>query len=728
MIRKLIIESLVLTAVALPAAALAAENGLSGSITLGGAIVDVSNESFKFGEYTGLSDDSFYVIANADLSYETGPYYLDFRASNLGLDNRRGYAEAGRYGGYKLFAEYLETPKLISNNSKTIFDGAGGANLTLPAGFVTGAQTINFTNLADHRKDVELRLERKTGRVGFAHSIGNTDVSLSFERESKDGIKYIGGTLGISGGNTRSVGLPEPVDYTTNTLRFSAAHTADTAQVQFDYFLSTFDNENDSIIWEVPFTVATYPTVARTSLPPDNIHHRFSLSGGVDLPHYSRLSGVFEYGIMSQDEDLLPYSHNPLSTVTVPVPRQSADAQINTTHFALNLSSRPVRKLAVKAGYRFYKTDNRMDRTLFRYVKNDTAQPQEALASASALFSLPYDYTQNKLSMDASYHLFTATTLRVGFAHDIIDRDYREIETTRENTYKAALSSSYIPHTTVGVDYLKGMRRADDEYNESLLFDAYHTPEYIATLAADVQFDNHPLMRKFDIANRDRERYGANVTVFPTDMTTLAAYVNHAKDRYSDSVLGLQHSTTDSFTVDGSITPVDFATVYAFYTKEELESEQDSRSFSGAAVKAAQSADPNRNWSAFHDDDVDTFGVGTKLGFLENRLVFNADYTFSQSTSSIRFTAGSVIAVPPVPTDMPDLKTRLHTVNLKGRYMLSKNLSVGAGYQFEDYESDDWAVDNYEPASATIPNVLTLVGPVQDYEAHTGMVFLTYTL
>jgi len=63
-----------------------------------------------------------------------------------------------------------------------------------------------------------------------------------------------------------------------------------------------------------------------------------------------------------------------------------------------------------------------------------------------------------------------------------------------------------------------------------------------------------------------------------------------------------------------------------------------------------------------------------------------------------------------------------------GKYKLNSLLSLGAGYKFEDYKSDDWAYDNFAPASSTIPNVLTLVGPVADYEAHTGMVFLTYSL
>jgi len=731
MFRKLA-STLILAALAPLPSFVLADDGMHGSVTVGGAFVGTTTETYKFGEYSGITGDTFYQIIDADLNYDSGPYYFDIRASRLGVENRRAYIETGRYGGYRLFLEYAETPKLISNSSKTVFDGTGTSRLTLPSGFTTGSQTTNFTNLGSYRHDVNLELLRKSGKVGLSDTFGSADVAVSFEREHKDGIKYIGGTLGTSGGNTRSVGLAEPVEYFSDTVRFTAAHTGDAAQVQFDYYLSVFDNNNESLVWDNPFTVTNYPTVARTSLPPDSIHHRVSLSGGVDLPMYSRLSAIFEYGIMEQDEDLLPYSNNTASTVTVPVPRQSAEARIETTHLGLNLSSRPVTGLALKAGYRFYQADNKLPRTLFRYVKNDMGQAQEALTSASALYTLPYAYAQNQFKLDASYYLFSGTTLRAGLAHELIDRDYREVQTTKENTYKAGVNSTFIPHTSVGFDYLKAKREGGDEYDEAKIYEFYHTQDYIDTVYAPIRFDNHPLARKFDIADRERDRYNANFTVFPTDTATLSAYFSYNSDEYDESVFGLQSARTRSITLDGSIAPVGFATVYAFYTKEEMKSEQASRSYSGGTTagsnKDIQSVDSTRDWTAVHDDDVDTFGLGTKLSFLEDRATVNVDYAFSQSTSAIRFTAGSGISTALIPKDLPDLKTRLHTLNVTGKYKLNRQLSLGAGYKFEDYKSDDWAYDNFAPASSTIPNVLTLVGPVADYEAHTGMVFLTYSL
>src|SRR3972149_5793619 len=217
-----------------------AEDGLKGSIEVGGAAVDLNSKSFKYGEYTGVNDDGVYLVGNADLTYNKDAFFIDFRANDIGLDSRRLYLETGRYGRYKLFLGYNKIPKLISNNSKTPLDGEGSATLTLSSGFVRGSQTTDLTNLSDNKKDVELSTQRKDESVGFSMTMDKVDFNISFKRNEKDGIKSIGGTLGNSGGNTRSIGLPEPVDYTTDEFRTSLAYTGETTQLQFDYYLSDF--------------------------------------------------------------------------------------------------------------------------------------------------------------------------------------------------------------------------------------------------------------------------------------------------------------------------------------------------------------------------------------------------------------------------------------------------------------------------------------------------------
>src|SRR3990172_7988818 len=61
-----------------------AEDGLEGSIEVGGALTDLDSKSFKYGEYTGVNDDSVYFAGDVDLSYNRNAFFLDLRTDNIG--------------------------------------------------------------------------------------------------------------------------------------------------------------------------------------------------------------------------------------------------------------------------------------------------------------------------------------------------------------------------------------------------------------------------------------------------------------------------------------------------------------------------------------------------------------------------------------------------------------------------------------------------------------------
>ncbi len=701
---------------------------LKGDVTGGVSVVNPDDESFKYGEYTGVADDGILINGNAGLIYDREPYYLKFSARNIGLDDRRLYLEKGKYGKFSVFLGYDELPRLISGNSRTPFEGAGGDTLTLPAGFVTGATTTAMTNLASSLKDIDLELKRTKWTLGFSEYFSRKlNVSVSYDRGKKEGMKSYGSTVGTGGGNGSSVILPEPVDYTTEELKTSVVYTGRTGQLQLDYFLSYFTNDVDSITWDNPYNTATFPATARISLPPDNLHQRFSLSGGVNLSSHARLNMSAEYGKMEQDEDLFPYSINPLSTVTTPLPRDSAKAEIDVRTLTLNLAYGPLSGLGLNARYRYYSTTNKTPKDLFQYVKNDTGVAQAAVTDSWALYNLPYDYIQNQLKLDASYYLFSGTSFKAGFDHEVTERDFREIAKTNENTYRAALQSRYIPSASIGLNASYAVRKADDPYSESHLYDEYHTVDYINTIATAVRFDNHPLLRKFDIANRNRTKYGANTSLSLTDNATVGIQYNTLKDDYDVSQLGLAFRKNTNYTVDAAYSPSEFTSLYVFYTREAIGTKQNSRSYSGGGgaggTKDTQSSDPNRNWTARHDDNVNTLGAGASFGFMDNRIVIDADYSYAVSDTGIRFTAGSALTAP---TTLPKLKTNLQSLDITGRYRLKSSLTVGVAYNYENYRSDNWQTDGVASGSAIIANVITLSDSTPDYEAHQGMLFLTY--
>lgn len=720
MIKKLTFMGLVLTAVVIFPFQVMAQEGeeakaLTGSITVGGALVDLDRESAKAGEYTGVDDDTLYLIGDADLSYDNGRMYLDLRASNIGLENRNIYLESGRYGRYKIYLEYDEMLHLLSDNAKTTFDGAGGSSLMLPTGFTKGFPPPSMT-----AKEVDLELERKSGTAGFSINLGrNLDLKVSAKREEKEGTKSLGGTIGFLG----AVVLPEPVDYTTDEVRATVSYSGKTAQAELSYNLSTFNNNDESLAWDNPFD--DNPEMGKTSLPPDNRYQKVGLSGGINLPYSSRLSAVAEYGEMRQDETLLQYSNNNDSltptVISTPLPRESADAEINTTHVMLNLASRPIPKLSLDARYRYYKIKNETPRDLFQYVPHDSAgTSQAATDDANAVYNLPYDYIQNQFKVDASYYLLKGTTLKAGYDRDVIDRDYREAARTAEDTYKIKIISRAIPSAFITADYSYAKRGIDGDYNDSRVYDYYHTTDYIGTLPSDERFGNHPDLRKFDVAERERDKYGAKVTLFGSENTSVGLNYNRVTDDYTDSTLGLTESDNKTYTVDFSFSPAESTTVYTFFTREELSYDIAGREF----VKGTSSVtDPAFAWEVDNENDINTAGIGASVDFMEKKLVVAADYSYSESDGSIKFSSGGSVAAP---IDMPDLKTHLHRFKVSGKYRVTENLTAGVGYEIENYSSDDWSTDGIDPASTTVSNLLTLSGSTTDYEAHKGIMYVSY--
>ena len=193
---------------------------IKGSMTVGLALVQVDNPSFQFGKFTGVTDDTVYLIGAADVRSNSGKRYWNLKADDLALDNRMFTLNAGTLGKYKLHFGYSELDDLISNNSQTHFYGAGGATLTLPPGFVKGKDTPNMTTLAANMKNVDIGTKRKEGDVSFSYATAqNVELSFSFRRYLKNGIKSMGAVVFSDDDGPQGLVIPEPVDYHTDELR-----------------------------------------------------------------------------------------------------------------------------------------------------------------------------------------------------------------------------------------------------------------------------------------------------------------------------------------------------------------------------------------------------------------------------------------------------------------------------------------------------------------------------
>ena len=79
------------------------------------------------------------------------------------------------------------------------------------------------------------------------------------------------------------------------------------------------------------------------------------------------------------------------------------------------------------------------------------------------------------------------------------------------------------------------------------------------------------------------------------------------------------------------------------------------------------------------------------------------DYSLVSTTAEQDFSSG--VAAGLAPSDLPEVDTRLHELDLSGLWQMRDNLAFRLSYRFYYYQSDDWALDGV--AVDTIDKVLS---------------------
>jgi MtrB/PioB family decaheme-associated outer membrane protein len=653
------------------------DEGISGELEVGGGYV--SDGSFKFGEYNGLYDDGAFVLGSIKARYRDGKGgYLDLRGRDLGIDSRMLDVEGGQQGSYRLFLNYNQIPHYTSDSAQTPYLGAGSDTLLLPSAWVRAGTTAGMTQLNASLHDAVLQTERKRLGIGVAFIPARKwETAVNVRHEVRDGQKRTAGSIFF----TNTAQLIEPVDYTTDEVEVSATYTTRQWQSKLAYYGSFFNDHNASLTWQnaYPFASTGSTDFGRSALPPDNQFHQILLSSGYQLSERTRVSGDIAMGRMEQDASLLPATIN--TNVTVALPRQSADAKVDTLTANLKINSAVSNKLRLNAAYRYNDRDNRTPVDLFTWVSTD------ANFTSAPLMNQPYSFTDNTLKLDADYRLTQKTKIGAGYEYEKRDRTNLDVDNTNEDTFWGKLS----------------VRAPDDIELSARVAHA----ERDASGYNPVNPTQNPLLRKYNMADRNRDTANVQAGFYPHERLSIGLNAGLSVDDYSDSALGLTGSREIDFGADASMILTDKTSLHAFASWQKIKSDQaGSQSFATA------------DWFAKYDDTIDNFGIGVKHRLIRDKLDIGADYALLNSTSEISVQTGVPGAA------FPDLKTELDTVKLYADYHLKDDITLHAAYWYENYDSRDWSRDGVDPA--TISNVLGLGEDAPSYDVHVVMVSVRY--
>lgn len=656
------------------------EQGYSGTLELG--VGNVSDSSFKFGEYNGLNEDSGFVIANAQARYrDLDADYLDLSVRDLGLGSRSLYIEGGRQGSYSLFLGYDEISRFISDSIQTPYRGAGSDTLTLPAGWVTAGNTAGMTQLDASLQTHELEMERKRLDLGasfIADSPWKYDVK--YRHETREGTRRSAGTFLV----LQAARLIEPVDYETEQVDASASYLGEQWQFTLAYYGSFFSNDHDALTWENAYTpLTTGADSGQLALPPDNQFNQLILSTGYQMSQETRISGDIAVGRMEQDEDFLPATLN-ASLAPVSLPRNSAEAQVDTLVGDLRVISALSDKLRLNAAYKYSDHDNRTPQSQYDWISTDV------IAATTSRTNQPYSFTRRQITLSGDYYASRTTRVAAGLEQENYERSLQEVDETDEITAWGKLTVRAKDFTDLTLRVARAERDAS----------AYRP-------VSETDPPQNPLLRKYNMADRNRTSTGVTANSMVGETINLGMSLDYADDDYTESVLGLQSARELSVHFDTSVLISNDTSMHMFAGRDDIRSKQ----AGGQSTAVAE-------WTATNRDQVDSLGLGFKHRFMDDKLEMGMDYVMSNSTGRITVFAGS-------PDDLPELTVDMDSIRIYADYRLKDNMSVHAGYWYERYDTRDWALDGVDVD--TISNVLSLGETSPDYELNVVSLSLRYT-
>jgi MtrB/PioB family decaheme-associated outer membrane protein len=661
------------------------EKGLEGSA--GASALNVSDDSARFGDYTGLDESGAYINAEADMLYRAeGGYAVSLQAQDLGLDSRFLELRAGRRGHWMVDLSWDEIPRRLDDSVSTVYDGLGSGRLTLPSSWVRGNFTSELAALDASLRDFTLGWDRQTLGLGleFVQS-KRLRYEVDFNSQTKEGSGLTWGSfLGTA------ADLVKPLDYQTDQVDAAIVYATDKWNVRASYYGSFFSNKNTALTWDNPFNG---PDQGRMALAPDNTYQQAMLSGGYRFPTWdTSINASYAVGRMEQTDALLPYTINP-GLAALPLPVAQFDGDADVTHANLRVSMRPLDKLRLTGEYRSSERDNNSGQYEWAIVQADGFQ-------APSAFNPVYSYETRDTLLAANYRFSRMVQVSAGWDNKIRDRDYQDVSRTDEDTTWARVRFRPVDQLSLGLRAESSSRDAREA-----------APVFFPGAGAQ----QNPLLRKYYLADRERDTLQADAGFTPAGRFSLAMRFESARDSYDQSEVGLVSADYDQYSAEASFLLGEKLGVTGYFSRENY----DSRTIGAASFLAPNLAPPN--WAGTSEDRHDVYGLAFNWpGLAEGKLDLRADLNRADTRGDIRIEDPLGGASDALPT----LISKLTGAQLMADWHLDARWSLNAGWRWEKFDADDWAKDGVAPD--TINNVLTFGADTLDYDVNVFLVGFTY--
>lgn len=667
--------------------------------------------------------------------------------------------------------------------------------------------------------NVDLDTKRTTYSGGFSYNIDpHWEFKVSAQHMKRDGLKPMGAVTSQVSEYTTI--FADPIDQTTDQYNVSLTYTGGNAFMQIAYYGSVFKNDISSITWQ---DANDPTKTATMSSAPDNDFHQFILTGGYNFSPTTKLVLNGSYARNTQNDAFVTQGQNnqfplglPASSLNGLVVSTAFNAKLTAKPVkdlgvvaAYKYDDRDNR---TSVNTYFFQDANEAKATAASAFNAALGLPANTLGSNINIYAnRPYSKKVNQFDIDADYAVAKGQAIQAGYQYQQIDRkcdgswiNCADAPKTRENTLRAEWRANIVENVSGRIAYAYSERRVDYDENAFLALvpmanvvptgatiSAYQYlqqtgltgfgpvagfPSVPLTGSAAIFSPNNNIlpqalygsrnnineevgMRRFNMANRNRNKLRSSINWDATDRASLQGSFDYNKDDYNDSVYGLKNAESWALNVEGSFAVSDDFTTHAFYTHEDIKSESagisygsnSNTAFVGQAGNTIVSGgcfstvldknenakiDPCLNWSTDMRDKVDTIGAGfTYKNLMGGRLELRGDVLYTEARTDIGVAGGSYVnnpfalAAPAAPlapgvpavffipaAATPTAKNTLIEVRLGGQYAIDKASAVRLLYWYQHLKSNDYVYDGMQ--FGTLTNVIPTNEQPFNYNVH----------
>lgn len=729
---------------------------IGGYFTLGGQVRALSGDKWSKFEFNRDIPRGFFLREFLLDVEKTGKPWLFSIEGDDAAENDRAFRFIGeRFGLFRSEVRWTEFPRFTSRLTQTL--DVFGSNRYLVSDpvqlLLETTPTASIPPVVDGllvgTPYDDIRSRRR--RFDYLQTITPAPdwrFEVAVMTEARTGFRPIGlGSYERSGtplGSTfRVLGdeLPEPLDYRTTEVRAGVTYERPRGFLRFEYLFSNFQNHIDNLVWDNPFRLndaQANPPGGGTGrwrfgtglldLWPDNRTHTLSFSGGLNLPHDTRLTGLVSLSWWRQDDPFPAYTTNTAVVTGVPVGVIATDAStlpqsdLNGDVFIHNqdwaLSSRVSGTVRVVARYRLYDYNNDSDEILFPgYVGFGDAFWRPVItgigSATEPIENHALDYSRQQSGVEVSWRPRKEFALKTELAWEGWNRRDRQQVRTNEWFWRTQLILKPVKWFYAKANYRYGDRIPRQDY--------------------DTGVKEFGQLRMFDQVHRVSHSPDVLFTFTPLDRFSLSASYAYRSQRFDERFYGLVTQLWNNVTLDASYDVNENFSFFASYTRERY------RATANAVAKTG-ATDFNILNTFVRDtnDRLNSFDLGFDVAALDGKLNWNVAYGFALSRNLIStfnpFPVQTQSTLDAAAFPFPAITENYQDLRTIVSYRIRPGIELGARYLLEPRILHDFITDPMQPY------MFGLLAPENDatrflfldsrdasYHGHLVSAFLRYT-